>query len=394
MDLYPASAVERAMKVQEVILRALDGRLLWVDAAQILGYSPRTMRRLKIKYQKYGYDGLFDRRTRRPSPRRVPLATVQEVMRLYREHYSDYNVSHFHEKLTEEHGISLSYQWTKTALQTAGLVAKRRKRGPHRKRRERRPIRGMMVHCDGSTHCWIPLLEGRKYDLIAFLDDATSKVLDAYLVNEEGTMTVMQGLRRIIKKDGLFCSFYTDRGSHFFHTPKANGKVDKDILSQIGRALDRLGIEHIPSYSPEARGRMERFFGTWQGRLPQELRTASIKTVDQANEYIRKVFIPWHNRKLTVKARETGSAFVPCGNIDLDAHLCVQHDRTIQNDNTVSFGRRRLQIEKNKYRVSFAKCRVKVCEHVDGSISVRYGPHILGWYSTDGKLIRKKRRAA
>ena len=392
MGDYSRSEVDRAMKVQEVIMRAINGSLLWSEAAEIIGVSPRTMRRWKIRYERYGYDGLFDRRCQRPSPKRVPLERVKEVLRLYREEYRDYNVSHFHEKLVEDHGVALSYEWVKKALQSAGLVSKGKSRGVHRKKRDRRPLKGMMVFCDGSPHEWMPLLPGQKQDLIAFLDDATSELYCAYLVDEEGTLTVMAGLKEVIEKEGLFCSFYTDRGSHFFHTPKAGGAVDKSNVTQIGRALMQLGIEHIPSYSPQARGRMERQFGTWQGRLPQELRTARIQTVEDANRYIREVFVPWHNSHLVVEAREAGSAFVPAEHADLNEIISVQHERVIQNDNTVSLGRRRLQIEPAEWRVSFAKCRVKVCEHLDELISVRMGPRILGWYTSEGLPISKKER--
>jgi len=394
MGRYPQDAVERAMKVQEVILRAMSGQIQWFEAAEILGISCRTMRRWKWRYEKDGYDGLFDRRRQQPSPKRVPMELVQKVLMLYRKEYSDFNVLHFHEKLEGEHGIKLSYEWVKKALQTAGLVAKGRRHTVHRKRRERRPMRGMMLFCDGSQHEWIPLLSGQKQDLIVFLDDATSEVYSAYLVEEEGTLTVMAGLKEVIEKEGLFCSFYTDRAGHFFETPKAGGLVDKSRLTQIGRALAYLGIEHIPSYSPQARGRMERLNETWQGRLPQELRRAGIKTIPEANEYIRRYFISWHNRSLTVKPREEGSAFVPCNNTDLDAVLCIQHDRVVQNDNTVLIGNRRLQIEPNQWRVSFAKCNVKVCEHLDETLSIRYGPRVLGRYRADGALIKTRKKIA
>lgn len=396
MGEYPRSEVDRAMKVQEVIMRAMSGELHWFEAAEILGVSCRTMRRWKGRYQVYGYDGLFDRRRQSPSPKRVPMETVQKVLRLYREEYHDFNVCHFHEKLVEEHGVALSYEWVKKALQTAGLVSKGSRRGVHRKKRARRPLKGMMVFCDGSPHEWMSLLPGQKQDLIVFLDDATSEVYSAYLVDEEGTLTVMAGLKEVIETEGLFCSLYTDRGSHFFHTPKAGGAVDKSQLTQIGRALAHLGIEHIPSYSPQARGRMERLFGTWQGRLPQELRKAGIQTMDEANRYIQEVFIPWHNRHLSVEASESGTAFVPVGPVDLDGIICVQHDRVIQNDNTVPLGGRRLQIESSEWRISFAKCRVKVCEHLNGLLSVRMGPRILGWYTAQGELLlrEKEGRAA
>lgn len=374
----------KVMKVQEIICRAMSGKISWLDAAEILRWSPRTLRRWRWRYEQYGYDGLFDRRKRRPSPRRVPMKTAERVLRLYRQEYADFNVRHFHEKLLEEHGIKLSYQWVKCALQTAGLVAKRTRQSPHRLQRERRPMRGMMLHVDGSTHCWLPG-QSWKQDLIALLDDATGEVYSAHLVPEEGTLTVMAGLKEVIEQQGLFCSLYSDRGSHFFYTDEAGGAVDKTRLTQIGRALAQLGIEHIPSYSPQARGRMERFYGTWQGRLPQELRKAGITEMEPANEFIRRKMIPWHNRKLAVAPKEEGGAFVPAQGADLDGILCVVEDRVVNNDNTVSWGRRRLQLEPVGWRSSLAKCRVKVCEHIDGRLSVRFGPKLVGWFAAQGQ---------
>ena len=387
MGLYPGSALERAMKVQEVILRAMSGQLQCYEAAEILGVSCRTMRRCKRRYEYNGYDGIFDRRRQQPSPKRVPMETAQKVLRLYREQYRDFNVRHFHEHLLSEYGIELSYTWVKTALQGAGLVAKKRKRGPHRQRRARRPMVGMMLYCDGSTHEWLALLPGQKQDLIVLMDDANSEVYSGYLVAEEGTLTVMQGLKEVLETQGTFCSLYTDRGSHFFHTPKEGGPVDKGRFTQIGRALQQLGIDHIASYSPQGRGRMERVFGTWQARLPQELRRAGIRSMVAANEYIRERFLPQFNRQFTVPAQESGSGFVPCGGADLDGILSHQEDRMVGHDNTLSYGRRLLQLEPSKFRWSFAKCRVKVCEHIDGRVSVRYGPQVLGWYCAQGKLL-------
>lgn len=390
MGMYLSSAVERMMKVQEVIMRAIAGRIQWWQAAEILGISSRTMRRWKGRDEQRGYDGLFDRRHQRPSPKCVPLATVQAVLRLYRQQYHDYNVLHFHEKLLAEHGIDLSYTWVKTALQAAGLVAQDAPRGPHRQRRERRPLPGMLVFADGSSHGWIPALAPQRQDLIVFLDDADTEVYYACLVEEEGTLPMMAGLKEVLQTHGIFCSLYTDRAGHFFHTPKAGGAVDKHQFTQIGRALAQLGIEHVPSYSPQARGRRERFYGSWQGRLPQELRTADVRAVPAANRYIREVFWPWHNTHWTEPARESGPAFVPLGAADLDAILCVQHERAVAADNTVVLGQRRLQIAPSAWRCSFARCTVKVCEHLDGTLSVRYGPHVLGRWSVCGEPLGEK----
>ncbi len=298
MPKYSAVAWERAMKVQEVILRAMAKKITWWQAAEIIGLSDRSMRRWRQRYVEHGYDGLLDRRWGKPSPKRVPLGQAEEVLRLYQEKYADLNVRHFHEKLREEHGIELSYTWVKLALQGAGLVKKGRKRGVHRKRRARRPLPGMLLHLDGSRHQWFQ--DERWYDLIEIIDDATSETYYAQLVEEESTRTVMAGLREVIERKGRFCALYSDRASHFFHTPAAGGPVSRERLSQVGRALQGLGIQMIAAYSPQARGRSERRFGTWQGRLPQELRLAQITGLEEANRFLREHYIGEMNRKFSV----------------------------------------------------------------------------------------------
>src|SRR5438309_773114 len=307
MICYRKAAVERAMKVQEVILRATAKKITWWQAAEIIGLSDRSMRRWRERYEEFGYDGLFDRRQGKPSPKRVPVALVEEVLGLYRDRYFDLNVRHFHEKLHSEHAIKLSYTWVKLALQGAWLVTRGRKRGVHRKRRARRPLPGMLLHIDGSHHRWFQ--DERWYDLIVILDDATSEIYYARLVEEESTVTVLAGLREVIESKGLFCALYSDRGSHFFHTPKAGEPVDKHRLTQVGRALKELGVQMIPAYSPQARRRSERNFGTWQGRLPQELRLAGIGTLEEANQFLRERYIDVFNRKFAVKTEQKGSAF-------------------------------------------------------------------------------------
>jgi hypothetical protein len=364
------------MKAQEVILRALSKQITFWQAAHILRISPRHLRRIYERYRHVGFDGLYDRRTGRPSPRRVPLAVVEQVLGLYREKYFDFSVRHFHEKLGQEHGLALSYTWVKLALQGAGLVEKARQRGVHRRRRERRPMTGMMLHMDGSTHRW---LGGEQWhDLIVVLDDATSEIYYAQLVEQESTATVLAALREVVEQRGIFCSLYSDRASHFWLTPKQGEPVDRQRLTQVGRALRDLGTEMIPAYSPQARGRSERNFRTWQRRLPQELRVKGITTVEEANRFLRQSYIAELNGRFAVPAAQPESAFVPAGGKDLDRIFSVQQERVVNRDNTVSVGGRVLQIDRVRWRGTLAGCRVLVCEHLDGPVSVYYGPHLVG----------------
>jgi transposase len=382
MPYYSEAAVERAMKVQEVILRAVAKKITWIQAAEILGVSPRHMRRWKEKYERFGFHALFDGRRGRASPRRVPSATLDEVLRLYRERYSDLNVSHFHEKLTREHGLCVSYTWTKGVLQGAGLVKRQPRRGGHRKRRARRPLPGMLIHIDASQHQWF--CDERRHDLIAVLDDATSEIYYAQLVEEESTRTVLAALRQVVEGQGLFCSLYSDRASHFWLTPKAGEPVDRQALTQVGRAMRELGVQMIPAYSPQAGGRSERSFRTWQGRLPQELRLAGITRLEEANRFLRERYVAEFNDRFSAAAAERGTAFVPCVRTDLDRIFCLQHERVVARDNTVSFARLTLQIERQKWRGTLAGCRVTVYEHLDGTLSLGFGAHEVGRYSSDG----------
>jgi len=374
--------MERAMKVQDVMLQAMAKKITWWQAAEILGISDRHMRRWRERYVEEGYNGLLDRRRGKPSRRRVPLATVEKVFALYREKYFDLNVQHFHEKLQAEHGIQLSYTWVKQALQGAGLVARGRKRGAHRKRRERRPLPGMLLHIDGSRHQWFQ--DERWYDLIVILDDATGEIYYAQVVEEESTATVMAGLQEVIERKGVFCALYSDRGSHFWLTPKVGGKVDHHRRTQVGRALHELGVQMIPAYSPEARGRSERNFGTWQGRLPQELRLRQIRTLETANRFLREEYIAEFNRRFQVAPRQRGTAFVPCRSRDLERIFSLQFERSVNRDNTVSFQNLRLQLERVGWRATLAGCQVTVHQHLDGTLSLTHGPHLLGRYTAEG----------
>ena len=393
MDSYSKAAVERAMKVQEVILRAIAKKITWWQAAEIIGISDRQMRRWHERYQEFGYDGLFDHRRGQPSPKRVPLALVEQVLGLYRDRYFDLNVRHFHEKLREQHQIGLSYTWVKQALQGAGLVQRGRQRGVHRKRRERRPLPGMLLHIDGSRHRWFQ--DQRWYDLIIILDDASSQIYYAQLVEEESTVTVLAALREVIEHKGVFCALYSDRGSHFWLTPKAGGKVDPRALTQVGRALRELGVQMIPAYSPQARGRSERNFGTWQGRLPQELRLRGIDTIEAANQFLREHYIAEFNQRFQVPPAQRGSAFVPCcRRKDLDLIFSLQFERTVNRDNTVSFQKLALQIERVSWRGTLAGCNVTVHQHLDGTLSLTHGPHRLGRYTAQGVALASTKNAA
>jgi transposase len=371
------------MKLQDVLLKAMAKKIRWWDAAEIIGVTDRTMRRWRERLEAEGYSGLVDRRKGRPSDKRVPLARVEEVLGLYRDVYFDLNIRHFHEKLSEEHGIELSYTWVQKALQGAGLVARGKRRGKHRRRRERRPMAGMLLHIDGSKHRWFG--DERWYDLIVILDDATSEIYYAQLVEEESTRTVMAGLREVIETKGLFCALYSDRGSHFFITTKAGEKVEKHRLTQVGRAMKELGVQMIPAYSPQARGRGERSFGTWQGRLPQELRLAGIETVEGANRFLRERYIAVFNQKFTVPAREKGTAFRRTTRSDLNWVFTVQTERVVAKDNTVAIADRTWQLEKTRFRNSLAGCTVTIHEHLDTTVSIRFGPHVVGRYRADGE---------
>ena len=371
------------MKLQDVLLKAMAKKITWWAAAEIIGVSDRTIRRMREKLEREGYSGLADRRKGRVSSHRVPLKTAEEVLGLYREQYSDFNVRHFHEKLREQHRIEISYTWVYAALTGAGLITKKRRRAPHRRRRERRPMPGMMLHIDGSKHRWFQ--DDRWYDLLVILDDATSEICYAQLVEEESTRTVMQGLREVIEVKGLFCALYSDRGSHFFVTPKAGEPVDKQRLTQVGRAMKELGVQMIAAYSPQARGRSERSFGTWQGRLPQELRIAGITSPEEANRFLREQYIAVFNAKFTVKAAQRGTAFRRCGRADLDWIFTVQTERVVAKDNTVAIAARSWQLDKSRFRHSLAGCTVTIHEHLDATISIRYGPHVVGRFEANGE---------
>ena len=383
---YSTAAMVKVMKIQEVILKAASGQILWIEAADIIGVSYRTMKRWKARYKQYGYDGIFDRRMQKPSPKKTPLEEVETILSLYSKQYMGFNVAHFHEKLPS-YGIKRGYTFVKTLLQTAGFVKKSQKRGKHRRKRPRKPLAGMMLHLDGSPHEWIPDLPGQVFDLLVLMDDANNRIYDMMLVKEEDTLSCMELLKNCIKKHGIFCSLYSDRASHFFLTPKAGEPVKQDHLTQVGRALNELGVTMIPAYSPEARGRSEREFRTLQGRIPNELRLHGIKTKEEANRFFKKHYIKELNKRFMVKPEESGSAFIPVAkHINLDLIFSIKEQRSVNPDNTISFRNHVLQIDKSPLRISFAKCKVMVHLHIDNTVSVTFGPHIIGRYDLTPKI--------
>ena len=375
----------RRMRFSSLLERTEAKELTQEAASEMLGINVRTFQRWADRYAAEGDDGLVDRRMGGRSPKRAPAIELERMLGLYRDKYADFTVKHFHEQLQKRHNYVLGYTVTKLALHAAGLVRKAVKRGAHRKKRPRRPMPGMMLHQDGSRHVWIEGLP--PMDLIVTLDDATSAIYSMFLIDEEGTASTFQALRDVVGDRGLFCSLYTDRGSHYFYTPKAGEKVSKTQVTQVGRALSHLGIEHIAAYSPEARGRSERMFGTLQGRLPKDLRLAGITTVAAANAWLKASYMADHNAAFAIKAEQAGTAFVADPHQAWREALCIIEERTVANDNTIAWNGRRLQLPESRLRPHFVKAVVRVHEYPDGTASVFLGPHRLATFTADGQQI-------
>jgi transposase len=374
----------RQMRFEELYERRQRRELTMVEAAEMLGITERTFRRWSTRYEAEGIEGLEDRRLGRASARAVPVDEALRMVTLYESRYTGWTVKHFYERWQAEHGGTRSYTWTKNRLHAAGRVPRAPRRGAHRKKRPRKPWPGMMLHQDGSTHEWVP---GCQWDLIVTMDDATNELYSAFFVKEEGTMSSFQGLREVIEAQGLFSSLYTDRGSHYWHTEKAGGKVDRNRLTHVHRALQQLGITLIPAYSPEARGRSERVFRTLQDRLPKELALAGITDMAVANQYVVEQFLPAYNRRFAVAAAP-GTAFVPWIGPNLVEILCVQKERVVAKDNTVRYQGRSLQIPPDPHRFHYVKATVRVHEYPDGTLGLFHGPRCLARYRADGQLLQ------
>ena len=374
----------RMMRFEEVYEGWGKRRLTQEEAAQILGVGERQFRRQCRRYEAEGLEGLIDQRIGELSQRRAPVDEVLALAQQYRAHYGGWTVKHFYTKYQEQGGAR-SYNFVRLTLQRQGVVAKARRRGAHRRKRERKPLIGMMLHQDGSRHEW---LARQQHDLIVTLDDATGEIYSAFLVDEEDTMSSLLAVAEVITEHGLFNSLYTDRGSHYWHTPKAGGQVDRNNPTQFGRALRQLGIEMIPAYSPEARGRSERAFRTLQDRLPKELQAAGITTLAQANRFLQRAFIRAYNREFAVPAAEHGSAFVPWVGSNLKDILCLQEERVVRPDNCVTYQNQLLQIPADRHRCHYVKAKVRVHEYPDRSLAIFHGPRCLARYHANGKELK------
>lgn len=391
MDRARINEGVRRMRFEDLLGRHERGELGQEAAAELLGISERTFRRWRDRLHDEGSEGLSDRRLS-PSKRRASPAEIERMLGLFGAHYRDFTVKHFHEQLVKRHGYKLGYTVTKAHLHRSGLVRPATRRSAHRKKRPRRPMVGMLLHQDASMHAW--LAGGAKHDLVVTLDDATSAIYSAFLVDEEGTASSFRGLAEVAQRHGLFCSLYTDRGSHYFHTPRAGEKVSTTVLTQVGRALKQLGVEHIAAYSPQARGRSERAFLTLQDRLPKELALAGITTVAAANRWLAQTYIPEHNAAFAVEAEQEGSGFVADGAQLWREILCVQDERTVGNDNTVTWRKLTLQLPPSRLRPHFVRATVRVHEYPDGALAVFWGPHRLADYDAAGTAIHTTELAA
>ena len=362
-----------------------EGRLTQEEAARLLGVCERSFRRYLNRYEEGGLEGLIDKRLAQVSKLRAPVDEVIAVTELYQGDYLGWNAQHFYNFYQRKHQGSRSYNWVRKTLQAQGAVALSRQRGAHRKRRDPKPLPGMMIHQDGSTHEWVP---NQMWDLIDTMDDADNEHYSLFFCDEEGTQSSLQGVAEVISRYGLFSSFYSDRGSHYWNTPKAGGKVDKVHLTQFGRALKQLNIEMIPAYSPEARGRSERAFRTHQERLPKELALAGITNMTVANRYLAEVYLPAFNAEFMRPAQEAGSAFVPWIGTGLEDILCEQFERVVGNDNCVRFENLLLQIPADRHRCHYVKARVQVHRYQDGHLAIFHGPRKLAAYDANGSALK------
>lgn len=380
----------RKMRFEEAYGGWHQGRLTQAEAASLLGVSERTFRRYLCRYEENGVEGLIDQRLEQVSHRKAPVDEVLRVTEQYRSRHGGWSAKHFYAWYRRDGGAR-SYTWVKSQLQEANLVTRAKAQGAHRKRRDRSPWPGLMIHQDGSTHEWVP---GHRWDLIVTMDDATNEHYSMFFVEQEGTVSSLRGVGDVIKSRGLFSRFYSDRGSHYWRTPEAGGKVDKKHPTQFGQVMQRLGIEMIAAYSPEARGRSERMFRTHQDRLPRELALAEIADMAAANRYLVEHYQAAFNAEFMQPAMEEGSAFVDWIGGPLEDILCERFERTVGNDNCVSFEGLKLQIPADRHRCHYVKAKVAVLRRIDGSLAILHGPRKLAEYGPDGQVRQVIHQAA
>ena len=392
MTLRPTPQ-ERAMKVRDVMVRALAGELSWLQAADLVGMNVRSMRRWRRRLETWGMEGLVDRRFR-PSPRKVPGRVIAWILRQYKSRYRGFNVRHFHAVLKREHQFRYSYSFVRQVLQHGGLVKTMRARGRHRLRQEPRAMFGELLHIDGSSHRWLARFPEERASLIAIVDDATKQLLYAQLAESETTVAIMEALTAVFRRHGLPQALYSDRASWAAHTPVRNEPIDRTKITQVGRALKRLGVEHILAYSPQARGRSERVNRTLQDRLVNEMRLHGIRTPEAANRYINDHFLPGYNLEFGRAPSDPASAFVSLSGVDLNQILCFEEERIVQKDNTVGCEGLRLQVPKQRGRATCAGLSLIVRRHLDRTYSVWRGSHSIATYDSRGRLPTASKKAA
>ena len=345
------------------------------EAAEIMALSLRQVRRLRRVYGDMGAEGLaHGNRGRRPH-NAVDVEVAQRVVALTKERYAGVNQQHLTELLEEEEHIYLSRSTVRRVLLRVGIRSPQTRRAPkHRSRRERKPREGMLLQVDGSPHDW---LEGRgpRLCLVGAIDDATNHVPYAVFRRQEDIQGYFTMLRQIVKTKGIPLSLYHDKHTIFVSPKKEVESIEEQLagerpLTQVGRALAELGITSIPADSPQAKGRIERLWRTFQDRLVSELRLANASTLDDAGVVLRR-FLPRYNRRFVVSAAEPGSAYRPVDHgLDLATVFCLKYMRTVGCDNVVRFKGRRLQILPSHGRMSYARIRVEVHERMNGSLAI------------------------
>ena len=358
-----------------VISSCIKGDLACARAAELLDLSPRHVKRLKARYRLGSAAALAHANRGRPSPRRLPEPTRARILELARTRYAGFNDHHLCEKLTEVEGLSLGRETLRRLLRSAGIGSPRKRRAPaHRQRRPARAREGEMLLLDASVHRWLED-RGPELTLLGFLDDATRKVLVAEFFPTEDARGYFRLLHRLLRRCGVPLSFYGDRHGIFVrndvHWSVPEQLAGKRQPTQFGRALAQLGVTYIAARSPQAKGRIERLWGTFQDRLSSELRLADATDLQAANDVLRR-FLPDYDRRFARVPRESEKAWRTAP-ADLDRICCFHHERAVSNDNVVQWDGRRFQIPPQPKRFSFAGATVQLYESLEGKVAIYHG---------------------